>query len=146
MSQEAKLNRKRIFLTGATGSMGMAVARELLAAGHDVVGTTRSRQRTEALTSLGAKPLEVDLLDELALRKATAGFDVVAHFATSIPRGFDAARVSAWRTNDALRRHGTAALIAAAESNGIKRFIFESIALAYPDRGDVWMALLHECW
>ena len=92
MSQEAKLNKKRIFLSGATGSMGMAVARELLAAGHDVVGTTRSRQGTEALTSLGAKPLEVDLLDELALRKATVGFDVVAHFATNIPRGFDAVR------------------------------------------------------
>lgn len=73
------------------------------------------------------------MLDEAALRKAMAGLDVVAHFATSIPRGFDAVRRGAWQTNDALRREGTAALIAAAESNGIQRFSYPSVTIGLPE-------------
>ena len=49
MSQEAKSNKKRIFLTGATGSMGLPATTELVSAGHDVVGTTRSRPGAAAL-------------------------------------------------------------------------------------------------
>lgn len=135
----SKSTKKRVFLTGATGSMGIEATRALAAAGHDVVGTARSAQGNAALQALGAKPVEVDLLDEAALREATVGADVIAHFATSIPRGLEATKTRAWRTNDALRREGTAALIAAAEANGVGRFIFESIALAYPDHGDAWI-------
>lgn len=128
---------KRVFLTGATGSMGLAAARALIAAGHRVVGTTR--QGAAALKDLGATPVQVDLFDERALRDAMRGADVIVHFATSIPRGFSATRRRAWQINDRLRCEGTAILISAAESTGVRRFIFESLALAYPDRGDSWI-------
>ena len=131
--------KQRIFLTGATGAMGLTGVRALIAAGHEVVGTTRSRRGATVLGELGATAIDANLFDEGALREALVGIDVLAHFATSIPLGFAATRLSAWRTNDRLRREGTATLIAAAEPAGVRRFIFESIALAYPDRGDAWI-------
>ena len=131
--------KRRIFLTGATGAMGLAAAGALIAAGHQVVGTTRSKQGAGALKELGALPVEVDLFDEISLREAMSGADVIAHFATSIPAGFSAVRRGAWRTNDRFRREGTATLIAAAEASGVRRFIFQSLALAYPDCGDRWI-------
>ena len=84
---------KRIFLTGATGSMGLAAAREMIADGHQVFGTTRSREGASALRALGATPVTADLFNEKALEDAMRGSDVVAHFATSIPSGFSARRI-----------------------------------------------------
>lgn len=130
---------KRVFLTGATGSMGLAATRELVAGRHEVVGVTRSREGGRALLDLGATPVEVDLFDLEAVREAMAGSDVVAHFATSIPTGNDATKAKAWHLNDRLRTEGTSTLIAAAEAVGAGRFIFESISLAYPDGGDEWL-------
>lgn len=139
MMREMKSRGKRIFLTGATGSMGLAAVRELVAAGHIVLGTTRSRLGGEALSSIGATPVEVDLFDARELREAMTGVDVVAHFATSIPRGLAAVKLDAWHVNDRLRREATSFLLDAARANGIRRFIFESISLAYPDRGETWI-------
>lgn len=139
MSKDAKLLKRRVFLTGATGAMGLAATRELVAAGHEVIGTTRSRPGAAVLAELGAIPVEVDLMDVPGLRKSMEGVDIVAHFATSIPRGLAAVKRAAWSTNDALRREATVALMEAAQSTGVRRFIFESIALAYPDRADVWI-------
>jgi nucleoside-diphosphate-sugar epimerase len=68
-----------------------------------------------------------------------AGSDAVAHFATRIPAGFAATRVGAWADNDRLRREATTQLIAAATTASVPRFIFESLALAYPDRGEAWI-------
>jgi nucleoside-diphosphate-sugar epimerase len=71
--------------------------------------------------------------------EAVQGSDVVAHFATSIPTGNAATKASAWELNDRLRGLGTSNLVLAAEQTGARRFIFESISLAYPDRGDEWI-------
>ena len=130
---------RRVFLTGATGAIGLEATRALVATGHTVIGVTRSRAGGAALSRLGATPVEVDLFDRDAVGRAVAGSDVVAHFATSIPTGNDATKLGNWALNDRLRGLGTSNLVLGAERAGVPRVIFESISLAYPDHGDAWI-------
>ena len=53
----------RVFLTGATGFIGTAVARELLAAGHKVLGVARTEAAAQRLADLGVEPHKADLTD-----------------------------------------------------------------------------------
>ena len=52
----------RVFLAGASGAVGRPLVRLLVAAGHSVVGTTRTEQGAAALRALGAEPAVVDAL------------------------------------------------------------------------------------
>lgn len=53
----------RIFLAGATGAVGTALVPKLVAAGYDVVGTTRSPVKAEALSVQGASGVVMEPLD-----------------------------------------------------------------------------------
>ena len=60
----------KIFLAGAGGVIGRRLVPLLREAGHDVVGTTRSTDRADALQILGAEPVVVDVFDANALTRA----------------------------------------------------------------------------
>ena len=71
----------RVFVTGATGYIGSAVVRDLIGAGHTVVGLTRSDKGVEALKEVGAEVQRGILNDLDSLRAAAAAVDGVIHLA-----------------------------------------------------------------
>ena len=53
----------KVLVAGATGAIGRQLVPRLVAAGHEVVGMTRSAAKRDASAALGATPVVADALD-----------------------------------------------------------------------------------
>lgn len=105
-----------------------------------MTAATRSADGRAVLHRLGARTVDADLFDRRALAAALEGQDAVVNLATHMPpSGLRMALPGAWRENDQIRREGSAAMVDAALQVGVGRFIQESFAPVYPDRGDAWI-------
>ena len=119
----------RVFVAGATGVVGQFLVPSLVAAGHEVTGTTRSTAKAATLQAAGATPIIVDGLDRQAVLDAvkTAQPEVIVHQMTALAsmssfRNFD----KEFAVTNELRTRGTDYLLEAAQQAGTRRFIAQS--------------------
>ncbi|HZQ15731.1 MAG TPA: NAD(P)-dependent oxidoreductase [Gaiellaceae bacterium] len=132
----------RVFVAGASGALGRRLVPQLVDAGHDVVGTHNSPQNAALLRGLGAEPVELDLRDPAAVRRAVleAAPDAIVHQATALAdatwgRNFD----KAFAATNELRTRGTDALLAAAGEANARRFVAQSFASYRCVREGAWV-------
>src|SRR6266571_4275616 len=119
----------RVFVAGATGAIGQYLVPSLVAAGHEVTGTTRSTAKAAALQAAGVTPVIVDGLDRSAVLDAVkaAQPEVIVHQMTALAsmrsfRNFD----KEFAVTNELRVKGTDYLLEAAQQAGTRRFIAQS--------------------
>src|SRR5688572_26686488 len=111
----------RYSLTGATGFVGGALARQLREAGHEVTALVRDPARAEQLTALGVSLVRGDLDDSEALERTCTGTDVFFHVAGWYKVG-TRDKAEGWRVNV----DGTRAALTAAQRTGVPRVVYTS--------------------
>jgi nucleoside-diphosphate-sugar epimerase len=130
----------KIFIVGATGVLGRALLPLLIQQGSIVRTIARTQEKVHALELAGVEAVQGDLLAQETVRQLPdlmEGCDAVIHIATAIPR--DRTAPGAWDINTRLRTEGTQALLQASLAAGVRRYIQQSIVMAYPDGGDQWL-------
>jgi 2-alkyl-3-oxoalkanoate reductase len=121
----------RVLVVGASGAIGARLVPQLIARGHEVIGTSRSPGKAERIRGLGAEPIALDLLDPRAVRKAVleTAPDAIVHQATALTDvQFSKNLDRTFAQTNRLRREGTDALLAAAREAGVSRFVAQSYA------------------
>ncbi|MFD4960788.1 NAD-dependent epimerase/dehydratase family protein [Microbacterium sp. NPDC058389] len=119
----------KIFIAGGTGAVGSRLIPQLVAAGHEVTGTSRGVAGAGRIDAVGAHGVVMDGRDAASIRRAVldAQPDVVVHQLTSLAEGFDFKRFDeVFAVTDELRTHATDALISAAQEVGTGRVIVQS--------------------
>lgn len=129
-------HRTRVLLTGATGFVGSAVAKELLGAGHELVALVRSPGRSRDLADAGAELAVGDMLDPTTYVHLVENVDAVVHTAQFGTTGrLTSAKSAQIREGDHVM---TTALATACQAAG-KRFVYTSGCFNYGDRGAEWI-------
>src|SRR5258708_6978412 len=128
----------RVFVAGATGAIGKQLVPRLVAAGHEVVGMTRSESKRALLRELGAEPVVADALDpdQVAEAVARARPEVIVHQLTAIPARLDLRHFDRdFALTSRLRTEGTDYLLSAGQAVGVRRFVAQSYFASYARTG-----------
>lgn len=119
----------KVFVAGATGAVGRPLVTALIAAGHSVVGLTRTSAKAETLRQIGAESVVASGLDGPALRAAIMSSkpEVIIHEMTDLTGAVDLRHFNrSFANSNRLRTEGTDFLMSAARDGGVKRFIAQS--------------------
>ncbi|MCU1517024.1 MAG: NAD-dependent epimerase/dehydratase family protein [Pseudarthrobacter sp.] len=112
-----------ILVVGATGDLGSRITRRLRAEGQPVRCLVRTGSNDAGLRGIGAEVVGGDLTVPASLGAACEGIDTVIATATAMGRRLSGASSSSIREVDG---KGMLALVAAAETAGVRRFVYLS--------------------
>lgn len=113
-----KTTYKNILITGATGSLGKQLCRELINQGIKPIAHCRGSSNTEYIKSLGLEIREADMRDPERLRQAVEGMDAVIHTAAIV--NFRGDRLTQFT---GVNMMGAIELYRAAGQSGVKRMV-----------------------
>jgi nucleoside-diphosphate-sugar epimerase len=121
----------KVIVAGATGTLGVPIVQQLMAARHTVVGITRTNEGADRLTRLGARPIIADAMDRTGLLRAVRDeqADAILHEMTALRKA--PAGHGGMAETDALREEGTRNLLEVARVVGGRRFVTQSIVFGY---------------
>jgi nucleoside-diphosphate-sugar epimerase len=128
----------KVFVAGASGVIGRPLVRQLVAAGHEVTGTTRREERMDEIRAAGATPVRCNALRSQEIHNALhrAEPEVVINQLTSLPQKYNPRKASFYAETDRVRREGGHNLVEAARKVGARRFLTQGIAFLYAPEGD----------
>ncbi|WP_122241450.1 NAD(P)-dependent oxidoreductase [Pseudomonas syringae] len=125
---------RKVFVAGASGVIGRALLKLLVAADYSVYGATRRAEKVKDIEATGATAVVVDVYDAERLNEELVRIQpwAVIHQLTDLPRGLSPELMAkAVENNARIRTEGTHNLVAAARAAGAIRLIAQSIAWAY---------------
>jgi nucleoside-diphosphate-sugar epimerase len=117
------LSGKKVAVTGATGFLGGALARRLVANGVQVTALVRSLDKAASLEKLGITLVQGDLTTPDSVRRAVAGSEIVFHVAAGMNGGYEEMYPATVT--------GTQNVVDAAAVEGIKRIVHVSSIAVY---------------
>jgi nucleoside-diphosphate-sugar epimerase len=131
----------KVFVAGASGVIGRPLVRQLVAAGHDVVGMTSREAGKSAIEHAGGRAVVCDALDPDAVREtvAAAAPEVVVNELTKLPRDYDTRKLDErfYAPTNRIRTEGGGNLLTSAIEAGARRFVTQSIAFLYAPEGEM---------
>jgi nucleoside-diphosphate-sugar epimerase len=115
----------KVLVAGASGAIGGRLVPQLVARGHEVVGTARSEEKLARVRELGAEAVRMDGLDARDVQEVVAAArpDAIVHQMTALAGGTDLKRFDeTFEATNRLRVEGTRNLL----ETGVERLVVQS--------------------
>jgi nucleoside-diphosphate-sugar epimerase len=120
----------RYFVTGATGFIGGSLARQLIAAGHQVIALARDPAKAADLVKAGAEVVRGDVVEKESMRAPMGDCDGVFHVAAWYRVG-----VRNWRDAERINVEGTRHVLELMRELEIPKGVYTSTVAVFSDTG-----------